>query len=296
MEIKYLRLIQTIAEEGNIVNSADKLFLTKSALSHQLREIEERLGFKVFIRARNSWKLTEEGMELYHLSKTVLAEIEGHMQKIQHIREGSKGLIRISTECYSFYSGLPGFIQKMALLYPGMEIQLVVEATHHPVTKILSNELDITITTTQPESKTLGAIELFEDEIYAVVHEENRLSEKAYIGIEDFWDIHLIIHSYPLETVSVYQNFLRVHKVEPKKITAIPLTEIALELVKANMGIMCIPKWALKAFKIPDHLMFKPIGQQGLKRKHYLVFREEDRHKKYLQNFIQNMEEEFMTY
>ena len=44
MELKYFRLIKTIAEEGNIANSSEQLFLTQSALSHQLRQLEDRLG------------------------------------------------------------------------------------------------------------------------------------------------------------------------------------------------------------------------------------------------------------
>ena len=49
MEFKYFKLIKTIEEEGSIANSSKKLFLTQSAISHQLKELEERLGFKVFI-------------------------------------------------------------------------------------------------------------------------------------------------------------------------------------------------------------------------------------------------------
>ena len=293
MEIKYLKLIRTIAEVGNISNSADRLFLTQSALSHQLREIEERLGFKVFIRSRNNWKLTEEGQELYELSKSVLSEIENSMEKIEGIKLGSKGFIRISTECYTFYHGLPHFIQRMALLYPEINIQLVVEATHHSVSRLLSNELDITLTTTKPENDSLEVIGLFEDEVYAVLHHEHELAEKEFLEASDFSEIHLIIHSFPIETVSIYQHFLKPHKVDPLKVTAIPLTEVALEMVQANMGVMCIPKWALKYFKIPETLVYKPLSQKGLKRKHYLAFRSEDSDKKYVQDFIMNIQDEF---
>ena len=209
MEIKYLKLIRTIAEVGNISNSADKLFLTQSALSHQLKEIEERLGFKVFTRSRNNWKLTEEGKELYELSKKVIGEIEESMEKIKGIKDGSKGTIRISTECYTFYHGLPQFIQRMGMLYPEIEIQLVIEATHHSVSKLFSNELDITLTTTKPENNALEVIQLFEDEIFAIIHEENPLAGKTHLEAKDFASSHLIIHSFPIETVSVYQHFLK---------------------------------------------------------------------------------------
>ncbi|MEM1122897.1 MAG: LysR family transcriptional regulator, partial [Bacteroidota bacterium] len=173
MELKYFRLIKTIAEEGNISNSATRLFLTQSALSHQLRSIEDQMRFKIFLRKRNQWTLTEEGKELYQLANTVLAQIDQGLTNIQKIKEGSKGKIRISTECYSFYQGLPKFIQKMSLLYPEILIDLDVEATHRPVSKILSKELDMAIVTTKPINENLVSLEVFEDEIYALLHQEN---------------------------------------------------------------------------------------------------------------------------
>lgn len=293
MELKYFRLIKTIAEEGNISNSATRLFLTQSALSHQLRSIENQMGFKVFLRKRNQWKLTKEGEELYQLANTVLAEIDKGLTNIQQIKEGSKGKIRISTECYSFYQGLPQFIQKMSLLYPDILIDLDVEATHRPVSKVLSKDLDMAIVTSKPVNDDLVSVEIFEDEIFAILHKENKLNEKPYLAASDFSQAHLIIHSFPLETVSVYEHFLKIHHVEPLKLTAIPLTEVALELVNANMGIMCMPSWALKPFNLSKELILKPLGSQGLKRKHYLTFHKENQHKKYYQDFIQNLAEEF---
>lgn len=296
MEIKYLKLIKTIADEGNISNSADRLFLTQSALSHQLREIEERMGFKVFIRSRNNWKLTAEGKELYSLSEKVLNEIEQGMKKIQDIQDGCKGTIRISTECYSFYQGLPEFAQKMALLYPELDIQLNVEGTKHPFSQILSDQLDMILTTEKPDHDALEALPLFADEMLAIVHEENPLSLKEHLSPKDFADQHLIIHSYPLETVSVYQHFLKVNRVEPFRITAIPMTEIALEMVSANMGIMCMPKWALRSFKLSESLKFVRLAVQGFKRNHYLVYRQSDKSKVYVRDFIDNLEESFLRH
>ena len=106
MEIKHFKLIKTIVEEGNIANSAEKLFLTQSALSHQLRDLETRLNVKIFVRSRNQWELTEEGKQLYVLANTVLTEITEGLKSIEHIKEGTKGTIKISTECYTFYQSL----------------------------------------------------------------------------------------------------------------------------------------------------------------------------------------------
>ncbi|CAM1372846.1 LysR family transcriptional regulator [Tenacibaculum xiamenense] len=293
MEIKYFRLIKTIVDEGSIANSAGKLFLTQSALSHQLKDLEERLGFKVFIRSRNKWKLTDEGSELYKLGNEILEKIDIGFQNIKQLQNGSAGTIKVSTECYSFYQGLASFIQKMAVLYPEINIDLILEATHQPIPKILSNEIDIALVTTKPSSDTISSIEIYEDEIFAIIHKENPLSEKKIIEPFDFENTHLIIHSFPLETVSVYEQFLKPNKITPKKISAIPLTEVALEMVQANMGIICMPKWAINSFKLSNDIMFKQIGKNGLKRTHYLVYRNSDKSKKYLHDFISNFEEHF---
>ncbi|OGS70056.1 MAG: LysR family transcriptional regulator [Flavobacteria bacterium RIFCSPLOWO2_12_FULL_35_11] len=293
MEIKYFRLIKAIAEEGSIANSSEKLFLTQSALSHQLKELEEQLGFKVFHRTRNKWKLTDEGTELYKLGNTILDSIDKSFKNIQHIRTGSVGTIKVSTECYSFYQGLPNFIQKMGLLYPEINLDLILEATHQPISKILSNEIDIAIVTSKPENNLLTSIEIFEDEIFAIMHKENELNKLTFIDVNDFSDAHLIIHSFPLETVSVYEQFLKPNKIIPSKITAIPLTEVALEMICANFGVMCMPKWALKSFKLSDELVYKRIGKNGLKRSHFLVIRKSDITKKYIQDFISNFTDEF---
>ncbi|SEB36499.1 LysR family transcriptional regulator, regulator for metE and metH [Tenacibaculum sp. MAR_2009_124] len=293
MEIKYFRLIKAIAEEGSIANSVGKLFLTQSALSHQLRELEERLGFKVFLRTRNKWELTDEGAELYKLSNEILEKIDISFQNIKQLQNESTGTIKVSTECYSFYQGLPPFVQKMGLLYPEINIDLTLEATHQPIPKVISNEIDIALVTVKPENNALSSIKIHNDEIYTIMHKENPLSEKKFLEPNDFENIHLIIHSFPLKTVSVHEQFLKPNKINPKKISAIPLTEVALEMIQANMGIMCMPKWAISSFQISGDLVFKTISQHGLKRTHYLVYRSSDRSKKYINNFISNFKDYF---
>lgn len=293
METKYFRLIKTIVEEGNLAKATEKLFLTQSALSHQLKELELQLGFKVFYRKRNKWELTEEGVEFYHLGNTVLSNIEKGLNDIKKIQLGSTGTIKLSTECYSFYHGLPNFIQRMGLLYPEIKVDLNLEATHHPIQKIISNDIDIAIVTIKPEDKSLYSIPFFEDEILAIMHKEHVLNSKECIVAKDFMKEHLIIHSYPLETVSVYQQYLKPYKVSPIQISAVPLTQVTLEMIEANIGITCMPLWALKLFKIPENIVFKKIGTKGLKRTHYLVVRKADKNKKYINDFILNFKEQF---
>ncbi|MEP5429637.1 MAG: LysR substrate-binding domain-containing protein [Flavobacteriaceae bacterium] len=184
-------------------------------------------------------------------------------------------------------------MQKMGLLYPEISVDLILEATHQPISKILSSEIDIALVTSKPQDETLSSIEVYEDEIFAIMHQENPLQSVDFLDANNFSNTHLIIHSFPLETVSVYKQFLKPNRINPFKISAIPLTEVALEMVNANMGIICMPKWALKPFKLSEDLIFKRIGKNGLKRTHHLVFRKSDISKKYINDFISNFEDDF---
>ncbi|GAA4278649.1 LysR family transcriptional regulator [Aquimarina mytili] len=295
MELKYFRLIKTITEEGSIANSSERLFLTQSALSHQLRDLEERLGFKVFIRSRNKWELTDEGTELYNLANKLFSSIDESFNNIKHIKEGSKGSIKLSAECQSFFHSIPGFIQKMGMLYPEIDIDLTLGATHQTISQVLSNEIDIAMVTSKPVSEELTSIKFYQDEIFAIMHKENPLHTFEYLEGSHFFDIHLLINSFPIEGVSVYEHFLKPNKITPKKISAIPFTEISLSLIEANMGIMCAPKWQLKSFKLSDQISFKRISKNGLKRNHYMVVKTVNRNKRYIFDFISSFEEDFIN-
>ena len=291
MELKYFRLIKTIKEEGNLANSSDRLFLTQSALSHQLRELEERLGFKVFNRSRNNWELTPEGSELYKVANKLFDTIDEGFSTIRQIKEGSRGTIKLSAECQSFFHFIPSFIQKMGILYPEIDIDISLGATHQTISQVLSDEIDIAIVTSETKSDLLIHIPVFHDEIFAVMHREHPLNKLEFLEASHFEEVHLLINSFPLEGVAVYEHFLRENKIQPIKISAIPFTEITLSMIKANMGIMCAPKWQLDSFRLSKELVFKQISQNGLTRTHFLVLKKEQREKKYIDDFISNFSE-----
>jgi LysR family transcriptional regulator for metE and metH len=271
MEIRHLKLIKAIVEEGSITKAIDRLFLTQSALSYQLKEAEHHLGTKIFLRVNKKMILTRAGEKLYAAANDILNQLQSTEQEIKKMVFGESGDIRISTECYSSYHWLPSVVKQFQLLYPNVEVKLVTEATHYPLQKLQAGDLDIAITSDPVESNTIRYIELFQDEMMAVVADNHAWTKKKYVIAEDFADQHLLIHSLPLETVTVHQLILKPAGVTPKKITPLPLTEASIEMVKADMGIMVMAKWALQPYLKNSNLVAIKIGRSGLKRKHYVA-------------------------
>ena len=292
MEIRHLRLIKAIVEEGSIIKAIDKLHLTQSALSHQLKEAEYQLGTKIFLRINKKLILTKAGEKLYATANEILDKLSDTEKEIKQLIFGEVGEIRISTECYSSYHWLPSVLKQFHLLYPNIELKIVMEATHYPLQKLQENILDIAIISDPIKDENIKYVELFQDEMMMVVSENHSWTGKKFVVAEDFINEHLLIHSLPLETVTVYQFLLEPAKVSPKKITPLPLTEASIEMVKADMGIMAMAKWALQPYLKNNSIKAIKIGKNGLKRKHYIAYMSNKTYPDYFQHFIEFLQAE----
>jgi len=286
MEIRHLRLIKAIVEEGSITKAIDKLHLTQSALSHQLKEAEYQLGTKIFLRANKKLTLTKAGEKLYEIANEILDKLSETELQIKQMVFGEFGEIRISTECFSSYHWLPSVIKQFHDLYPNIELKIVTEATHYPLQKLLDNVIDIGIVSDQIKDDKIKYLELFQNEVVMAVSENHSWATKKYVVAEDFANEHLIIHSLPMETVTIHQMVLEPAQIIPKKVTALPLTEASIEMVKADMGVMSMAKWALQPYLKNSSIKAIKIGKNGLKRKHFIAIRNEKEYPDYFNHFI----------
>jgi len=292
MEIRHLKLIKAIVEEGSITKAIDKLHLTQSALSHQLKEAEYQLGTQIFLRLNKKLILTKAGEKLFDTANEVLEKLSGTEKEIKQMIFGEFGTIRISTECYSSYHWLPSVLKQFHLLYPNVDLQIIMEATHYPLQKLQEGIIDIAITSDPIKDSNIKYLELFQDEMLMVVSANHSWADKKYVIAEDFVNQHLLIHSLPLETVTIYQFLLAPAKITPKRITPLPLTEASIEMVKADMGIMAMAKWAVQPYLKDNFLKTIKIGKHGLKRKHFIAIMSNKTYPNYFNHFIEFLQTE----
>lgn len=291
MEIRHLKLVKAIVEEGSITKAISKLHLTQSALSYQLKEAEIQIGTQIFLRVNKKLILTKAGEEIYSLAKEVVEKLLCAEDRIKQLVYGETGEIRISTECYTSYHWLPSLMKQFQSLYPNIDLRIIMEATHYPLQKLLTGELDIAITSDPIKDENILYTELFQDEMIAVVSEKHPWTKKKFVQAVDFIDQNLIIHSLPLETVSIHQFVLAPAKVVPKKIIVLPLTEASIEMVKADMGVMVIARWAVKQYLQNNSLKTVQIGRNGFKRKQYVATLKSKATTTYFNHFIEFVKE-----
>lgn len=288
MEIRHLKLVRAVAEEGNLTRAGEKLFLTQSALSHQLKEIEGKLGTPLFQRIQKRMVLTQVGKKILHSARVVLEEIEKAETEVRNYISGDAGLIRISTECYTCYHWLPALLKSFHQEYPNVEVVVMAEATQEPLPFLLAGKLDIVILNCPDEKhNSLVYTPLFTDEMVAIVDASHRLANRAFLKAKDFEEETLILHKRPTKESTLFKKIFDPAGVAPAKIMEIQLTEAVMEMVKAGFGMTVLAKWAANPYLQSKELKALKLTKAGLRRTWYAVTLKDERAPGYLRAFAE---------
>src|SRR5262245_41637485 len=125
LEIRHLQLVKAIAEEGGVTRAGRRLHLTQSALSHQLRDAEERLDVRLFDRIGKRMVLTPAGERLLRSARGVIEEMESTEQEIRRDASRDGGRLRLTTQCNTVYHWLPSRLRLFHQAHPEVDLQVV---------------------------------------------------------------------------------------------------------------------------------------------------------------------------
>jgi LysR family transcriptional regulator, regulator for metE and metH len=271
LEVRHLRLMQAIVCEGSMTKASQALHLTQSALSHQLRELEQIFGGPLFLRFKKKMLLTQAGERLLQSADSVLPELHQTEEEIQRLVKGESGLLRISTQCNTCYHWLPAMVYQFDRMFPGVEIRIIPEATSRSVEALLEGKLDLAITYTRIQDKNVLHFPIFMDELLAVMRPDHPLASKSYLKPRDFQNEELITYSISKDSNIIFQKYLGPAGISPRKVYSIMLTEAILEMVEAGIGISILARWVALPYLRSGKLRGIPLSKSGMRRQWYAV-------------------------
>jgi LysR family transcriptional regulator for metE and metH len=285
LDIRHLKLIVAVTEEKSVTKAGELLHLTQSALSHQLREIEEKLGTPLFLRMNKKMILTQAGERLLSTARQVLDEMKRAEDHIAQMADSKQGTLRISTECYTCYHWLPDVMKEFRRKFPAVEVKIDAEATHRPIQALLRGKLDLAIVSDGRRDKLLQYQPLFEDEFVAIMAADHPLVSRPYLRARDFADQDVILYVRPEES-TLFEKILRPAGVTPARVSEVPLTEAIIEMVKAGLGISALARWAVEDQIAAGTIAARSITRKGLHRQWLAVTIKQDSTPAYINEFI----------
>ena len=267
MEIRHLQMVKEVAACGNLTQAADRLYLTQSALSHQLKEIEGYFNTQLFIRGKKQMLLTQAGEVVLRAAEKILGEIDQTRAKVRCLTDSEAGEVRLCTQCYTSYHWLAGFLREFKRVYPKVDIQVELEAaTQYADQHLLDNKIDVAITEGD-ENPKFNYTPLFEDEFVAIVAPEHPWAGRRWVAIDEFADQSYIMYNIPDEESSNFRMLFKNRR--PVKVYKITLTEAILEMVKAGLGIAVLPNWVVRPYLQSGQLAAVCITEKRVLRTWY---------------------------
>ena len=286
IEIKHLRTLTAIRDCGSLVDAAQRVHLTQSALSHQLKELEDRLGQPVVIRKSKPIKFTDSGERLLQLADSVLPAVDQTEQEILRMAAGKQGRLHIAIECHSCFEWLMPTLDEYREDWPDVEIDLISGFNFEPLPALTRSELDLVITSDPQPLPGIRYIPLFEYEALLCVGKHHPLARKPLIEPQDFSTETLITYPVEKERLDIFKYFLHPAAVTPAGIRTAELTLMIIQLVASGRGVCVLPNWGITDYLAKGYVVARSLGEDGVWAKLYAAIREDTASLPYMEEFI----------
>ncbi|MEC7940253.1 MAG: LysR substrate-binding domain-containing protein [Pseudomonadota bacterium] len=285
IELKHLRTLTTLRDSGSLTATATSLHLTQSALSHQLKDLETRIGGQLFLRKTRPVKFTSEGEILLKLADEIQPRIAKAENELASLKEDVNGRLHMAIECHSCFQWLMPALKEYQVAWPSVTLDFSSGFGFEPLPALMAGELDLVITSDiQPRSE-IHYEPLFDFEMRLITAINSPLAEKPSIDPQDLSDLTMLSYPVQKQRLDVVKHFLQPAGIEPKKWKQADNTLMLVQMVSAGLGVAALPNWAISEFSRQGLIANKPLGK-GLSRRLFAAVRNSEKDKRYLQAFF----------
>lgn len=286
IEFRHLRTVRAIHECGGLARAAERLNITQSALSHQVKGLEEQAGVELFVRRSKPMTLSAAGLRLLRLANQVLPEVEKLEAEFNGLRDGHSGRLHIAIECHACFEWLFPVLEQFRKDWPDVDVDIRPGLAFDAIPALQKEEVDLVVSSDPENLAGISFSHLFDYAPVFVAAAQHPLAQKKWIEAEDFRGETLI--TYPVERarLDVFSQLLSPAKVEPAAVRQAELTAVILLLVASNRGVSVLPDWVVREVKYSSDYVTRPLTKQGLTRQLYAATRDTDLDKPFMKDLI----------
>lgn len=286
IEFRHLRTIKAIHECGGLARAADQLNITQSALSHQIKGLEDQAGVELFLRRSKPMKLSAAGLRLLRLAEQILPQVEAMQDEFSSLRDGRTGRMHIAIECHACFEWLFPVLEAFRKSWSDVDVDIRPGLAFDALPALQKEEVDLVVSSDPEDLPGVEFIELFDYQAVFVAASSHPLADKPFIDAENFRGQTLI--TYPVERtrLDVFSQLLIPARVEPATIRQVELTAVILLLVASNRGISVLPDWVVREVKYNSDYVTRPLTKDGITRTLYAAVRSEDLEKPFVQELV----------
>jgi LysR family transcriptional regulator for metE and metH len=287
LEIKHLKTLRALRDGGSLVEAAKQLHLTQSALSHQLKEVEGRIGLSLFVRKTKPIRFSRAGEHVLELADKVIPQFEQTSRDIKKLAGGQAGRLHMAIECHSCFDWLMPAINSFRDQWPEVEIDLMASFHFEPLPALARGDLDLVVTADPLPMQGIHYQPLFRYQALLAIANQHPLVDKKHVEATDLADQTLIHYPVERKRLDIFTQFLEPSGVEPNATRQADLTLMIVQLVASGRGVACLPNWALQPYLNAGLISSRPLGKKGIWPTLYAAIREEQKNSSFMKDFLQ---------
>jgi DNA-binding transcriptional LysR family regulator len=247
MELWQLRTFRVVAETLNFTRASERLHLTQSAVSHQIKALETELGESLFVRAKRGVRLSPAGKVALEYAERMLDDAEIMREKVQGREHSPVGQVRAAAATQAFVHLFANLFESFMRAHPGIELSFrTTVSTEQTVTDILNGVADVGFASLPVYSPSLQTTELFEDELLLIVGREHRLWRQPSATLQEIEGERLILFERGASIRRATDDFFKRVGIKPDLALESNDTYFIKLMVEHGVGISLLPGWAVR--------------------------------------------------
>ncbi|QYK40513.1 MAG: LysR family transcriptional regulator [Paracoccaceae bacterium] len=285
IEFRHLRTIRAIHQAGGLARAAEVLNTTQSALSHQVKGIEDQAGVELFVRRSKPLRLSAAGLRMLRLAERILPEIEALEEEFRGLRSGKTGRLHIAIECHACFEWLFPVLAEFRRAWPDVDVDIRAGLAFEALPALAREEVDLVVSSDPVSLPGVVFNPLFDYEPLFVAAASNPLAQKEEISAEDFREVTLITYPVARDKLDIFTELLSPARVEPRAVRQVELTAVILMLVGSDRGVAVLPDWVVREVRLSADYVTRPLAGRPVKRL-YAATREEDATRPFMAQFL----------
>ena len=286
-DLRHLQTLVALRDAGSLVEAAERVVVTQSALSHQLKALETRLGCPLFVRKSRPLQFTLAGQRLLALADEVLPRARAAAAELARMADGQSGRLFMAIECHTCFEWLLPAINAFREDWPDVELDIAGSFHLDPLPALATGDLDLVITAADPiDAPALAYDPLFGYEAQLAVGPRHPLAAREWVAPQDLAGETLIAYPVDRSRMAIFTRFLDPAGVVPARVRNAELTAMMVQLVGAGRGVACLPNWALHEYKEHNYVVARSLGEEGVWPDLHAAVRADDRGLPFIESFL----------
>jgi DNA-binding transcriptional LysR family regulator len=278
VHLETLKVFCDVVETRSFSVAASQNFVTQSAVSQQIRTLEERYGRRLLERTRGNVQLTPAGEILYQVSKEIVQRYQEMEAQLQVVAQRVAGTVRVATVHSIGLYELSTQIKRYLKAYPQVHLHLEYSRSTKIYEDALRGQIDLGVVAYPSRRPQITVLPFREDRLVLVCPPSHPLARHRQVSIRKLQGEHLVGYERDIPTRRETDRLLRRYGVEVRYVMELDNVETIKRVIEIGTGLAILPEPAVRlevkskslvAVHLSDELFLRPLGIIHRQGKHF---------------------------